>query len=78
MDVRSDSAWPRAERLGKQAQVYREVLEIRLRQPKCKAFTLWGFTDAYSWRGASEPLIFDVDYQPKPAYFALQRTLQQP
>lgn len=41
-------------------------------------FTLWGFTDAYSWRGASEPLIFDVDYQPRPAYFALQRTLQQP
>lgn len=78
MDVQMGGSGARAERLEKQAQVYREVLQICLRQPRCKVFTLWGFTDAHSWLSASEPLIFDADYRPKPAYFALQHTLQQP
>ncbi len=78
MDVRLVGGQPQAERLEAQARVYQEVLQVCLRQPRCKVFTLWGFTDAYSWRAASEPLIFDDRYQPKPAYFALQRTLQQP
>jgi endo-1,4-beta-xylanase len=78
MDVRLSGSAPKAERLAKQADLYQEVLQICLRQPKCKAFTLWGFTDAYSWRAASEPLIFDADYQPKPAYFASQGALQRP
>lgn len=78
MDVRLSGPGSRAERLRKQAQIYQEVLQVCLRQPRCKVFTLWGVSDAYSWRAASEPLIFDADYQPKPAYFALQRTLQQP
>lgn len=78
MDVQMSGSAARAERLEKQAQVYREVLQICLRQPRCKVFTLWGFTDAHSWLSASEPLIFDANYRPKPAYFALQHTLQQP
>ncbi len=78
MDVRLVGGQPQAERLEAQARVYQEVLQVCLRQPRCKVFTLWGFTDAYSWRAASEPLIFDDRYQPKPAYFALQRTLQRP
>lgn len=76
MDVRLSGPGSRAERLEKQAQIYQEVLQICLRQPRCKAFTLWGVTDGHSWRAASEPLIFDTDYRPKPAYFALQRALQ--
>lgn len=78
MDVRLSGPGSKAERLQKQAQIYQEVLQVCLRQPRCKVFTLWGVSDAYSWRAASEPLIFDADYQPKPAYFALRRTLQQP
>ncbi|MCS7068020.1 MAG: endo-1,4-beta-xylanase [Meiothermus sp.] len=78
MDVRLVGPGSRAERLEKQARVYREVLQVCLRQPRCKVFTLWGVSDAFSWRAASEPLVFDADYQPKPAYFALQQTLQQP
>ncbi|RIH86744.1 Endo-1,4-beta-xylanase Z [Meiothermus luteus] len=78
MDVRLSGPGSRAERLEKQAQVYREVMRVCLGQPRCKAFTLWGFTDAHSWRSASEPLIFDADYKPKPAYLALQQALQRP
>jgi len=78
MDVRLTGPGTKAERLQAQARLYQEILQICLRQPRCKVFTLWGVSDAHSWRAASEPLIFDVDYQPKPAYFALQRTLQQP
>ncbi len=78
MDVRLVGNVAREIKLQNQARVYQEVLQVCLRQPRCKAFTLWGFTDLYSWITASEPLIFDDEYRPKPAYFALQRTLQQP
>ena len=33
--------------------------------------TLWGIDDATSWRAENCPLIFDKDYQPKEAYYAL-------
>ncbi len=58
-----------------QANVYERILDICLRQPRCKALQLWGFTDQYSWRRGQSPLVFDAAYKPKPAYFALQRRL---
>jgi endo-1,4-beta-xylanase len=36
---------------------------------------MWGITDAHSWRAASEPLLFDSGYEPKPAYKALLKEL---
>lgn len=65
----------------RQAAVYRDVADFCLRQPNCQALVLWGFTDKYSWipqiySGAGEALIFDVAYRPKPAYAALQQSLQ--
>ena len=67
--------------LDAQAQVYAETLERFLHLPRRADFTLWGFTDRHSWRNPDEngvffnPLIFDEAYDPKPAYFALQRVL---
>ena len=33
---------------------------------------MWGFSDAVSWRAAEQPCIFDGNYRPKPAYYALR------
>lgn len=39
--------------------------------------SFWGFTDAhlYTWLDGAKPLMFDEDYDPKPAYFATREAL---
>ena len=57
------------------------LMQACLLTPRCEMFTLWGFTDKYSWipkwssglKGEATPL--DANFQPKPAYRALQQTL---
>jgi endo-1,4-beta-xylanase len=68
------------DKLAQQAGLYREVCQACLAAPSCKALVLWGFTDKYSWVPASfagygSALIFDANYRPKPAYYALSDTL---
>ena len=58
-----------------QANVYQEILSICLEQPACKDLQTWGFTDRYSWRYQFTPLMFDENYQSKPAYTAIQQEL---
>lgn len=58
-----------------QADVFANVLSLCLQQPACKATQIWGFTDRYSWRKDFTPLIFDRNYQAKPAYGRLQSVL---
>ena len=59
-----------------QAQIYgdvvREALEAGIRD-----ISFWGFTDkhAYTWLPGAKPLMFDEDYNPKPAYFAIREAL---
>jgi endo-1,4-beta-xylanase len=69
------------EKLQKQAEVYEQILSTALRNPQLKAFSLWGFTDRYSWiprfTGSPDaPLLFDEYYQPKPAYETVYQTLE--
>jgi len=65
-----------------QAVIYRGVFEAALAAPNCPAILFWGFTDRYSWvPGISNgtydhALIFDKDYQPKPAYEAIASALR--
>lgn len=61
-----------------QAQAYRDVFEAALASGgACPAVVLWGFTDRYSWipsftKGECDhALLFDREYQPKPAYRAV-------
>ncbi len=66
-----------------QARMYREYLDACLAFENCTAFVLWGFTDRYSWipnfqPGFDHALIFDKEYRPKPAYFALRDALNMP
>ncbi len=64
-----------------QAETYKSILNFCLSQPNCKALLTWGFTDKYSWipgffTGTGEALLFDSNYQAKPAYKGLQEVLQ--
>lgn len=64
-----------------QADVYADVTQACLSVPACQGVTLWTFTDRYLTtierltRVRDIPLIFDRDYQPKPAAFALRAVL---
>jgi endo-1,4-beta-xylanase len=66
------------QKLARQALVYADVMAAVLHQPACRGFETWGFTDRYSWipgffPGYGAALIFDENYRPKPAYYALLR-----
>ena len=50
--------------------------------PTARRSSIWGFTDKYSWvpsvfSGFGDALIYDANYQPKPAYTALQSVLEE-
>ena len=69
--------------LNKQAEIYRHIAAICLANPGCTALQMWGFTDKYSWVGwatqhtKGAALLFDRNYQPKPAYEALKEAFAQ-
>jgi endo-1,4-beta-xylanase len=63
------------------------VVAACLNQPSCTAVTFWGITDKYSWLNyfdtscadgeTPRPLLFDDDYQKKPAYTAVLNALAE-
>jgi len=62
--------------LQSQATIYQQVLNACLGAHNCTAFVTWGFTDKYTWLGSNEqPLPFNVNYQPKPAFNSLAADL---
>jgi len=83
LDVRMDlpeSGVPTAEQLQTQATYYKTVLDACLAVDGCNSFTLWGFTDKYSW----VPVFFPTEgaatvmwdnFERKPAYYTLRDTL---
>lgn len=71
-----------------QATLYHDMLQACLESKVCTSFTTWGISDATSWITCmdpwctvrvptADPLMFDKDYNPKPAYFAVRDALQQ-
>lgn len=59
-----------------QQQVYEMVASVCAAQPACTRFTVWGASDANSWRGAStEPLLVGSDMRPKPVYSTVAHRL---
>ena len=66
-----------------QTHLYREIAAACVSHPGCTAIQTWGFTDKYSWIGSHSQhkqgaaLLFDRNYQPKPAYSALKNLLAQ-
>jgi endo-1,4-beta-xylanase len=80
MDVRI-SAVPGTvqSRLEAQRSVYRSLVGVCVAEPRCHGVTFWGFTDAHSWIdqqfGPDDPLLFDEQYAPKPAFYGVQDAL---
>jgi endo-1,4-beta-xylanase len=83
LDVRMDlpgGAAPTPAQLQQQADYYRQALQACLNVAGCGSFTIWGFTDKYSWvpvffpdQGAAT--VMWENFERKPAYYALQDTL---
>jgi endo-1,4-beta-xylanase len=78
----------RAERWQFQAQIYRDMLEACLESGVCDSFTTWGISDSTSWitcedpwcqlrEPDADPLMFDKDFNPKPAYLAVRDVLSE-
>jgi endo-1,4-beta-xylanase len=60
---------------------YSEMLKAALAVPECISFTVWGFTDSDSWvpgtfAGEGYAGIYDVNQQPKAAYYSLRSDLE--
>ncbi|HET7504773.1 MAG TPA: endo-1,4-beta-xylanase, partial [Kofleriaceae bacterium] len=70
-----------AQELQAQALAYSDAVTFCLTEPNCAAVVSWGFTDKFSWvpgtfSGFGDALMFDMSYQPKPAYTAMQSVLE--
>ncbi|PWB50201.1 MAG: hypothetical protein C3F13_17185 [Anaerolineales bacterium] len=86
MDVDlTDQPGTQLEKWNYQAQIYRSMMEACIESQVCDSFSTWGISDATSWitcerQGCvkepnADPLLFDRDFNPKPAYFALRDVL---
>jgi endo-1,4-beta-xylanase len=79
MDVRIPMPADQQE-LAVQAELYRSMFDVCLGAVNCSSFIIWGITDAHSWIPGTFPgygaaLLFDENYDPKPAYFRVEDLL---
>lgn len=72
VDARTnDMPGTQAERWLAERIAFQQIVGACAVEEGCEGVTFWGFTDNHSWindDGADDPLLFDRDYMPKPAY----------
>lgn len=69
-----------ATQLEQQAEIYADVFAGCFNTPGCRGITTWGMSDRHTWIRdffflQADPLLFDSNFMPKPAYFAAQQVL---
>lgn len=69
------------DRFGLQADRYRRVVETCLAVPACDEVFVWGLDDSETWLDGFlgpglDPLLFDADLAPKPAFVAVYDALR--
>lgn len=66
-------------RLEVQRQIYHDIIAACIKEQGFIAVTFWDFTDKHSWIdyffGPDDPLLFDENYKPKPAYWGVMDAL---
>ena len=80
MDVRiRDAPGNLTQKLEMQRRVYHDVIAPCIEEDGFQAVTFWGLIDSQSWInnffGSDDPLLFDRDYRPKPAYWGVMEAL---
>jgi len=77
MSIAANAA-PGPARLERQAARYAALFEVFMAHPSVTAVSFWGISDARTWLNAKrspadldQPLLFDAQLAPKPAYFAV-------
>lgn len=79
-DVRIPLPVSSTEQLAQNAD-YTQSLQACLAVRRCISYTVWGFSDAYSWvpgvfAGEGSADLYDENLQPKPAFYAVQQDLR--
>ncbi len=71
------------ERYAKQATIFADVLKACLDSTVCHSLNVWGMAEKFSWleKGLGRPnadgTLYDDQFQPKPAYFAMKDVLEK-
>lgn len=65
--------------LESHAYTYAAIFEVLLEKHEEGVVTwnTWNIDDGHAWQGEKKPTLFDENYDAKPAYYAVQRALEQ-